>query len=107
VLGLRPRSRPLPLATTKLPRWTITGAPVRVQSLCAENLTKRSAKARGETADRPTSLIFPLFEGAKLARWRKPGEVFSFHLLLSQRLAKLLHLADIIDRIHLLNVLRI
>ena len=40
-------------------------------------------------------------------RCRKPGEVFSFHLSLSQRLANLLHLADMLDRIHLLDVHRI
>jgi hypothetical protein len=44
---------------------------------------------------------------AKLARRREPSEVFSFHFLLSQRLANLLHLADMIDRIHLLDVHRI
>jgi len=82
-------------------------APVRVQSLCAENVTKGSTKAQGP-GDRPTRFdLPPFFEAAKLARCRKPGEVFSFHCLLSQRPAKLLHLADMIDRIHLLNVLRI
>jgi hypothetical protein len=45
-------------------------------------------------------------ETFRLARRRKPDEVFSFYLLLSQRPANLLHFADMIDRIHLLDVHR-
>ena len=82
-------------------------APVRVRSLCAENVTKAAQRRAGRPQIGQLLLIFPLFEAAKLTRCRKPGEVFSFHFLLGQRLAKLLHLADMIDRIHLLNVLRI
>jgi hypothetical protein len=39
-----------------------------------------------------------------LARHWKSGEVFGFDFLLSHGSADLLHFADMIDRIHLLNV---
>jgi len=46
-------------------------------------------------------------ETGKLARRRKPGKVFGLHFLLGQYVANLLHFANVIDRIHLLDVHRI
>jgi len=47
------------------------------------------------------------FEAGRLARRRKPGEVFGLYFLLGQYVANLLHFANVIDRIHLLDVHRI
>ena len=46
-------------------------------------------------------------ETGRLARRRKPGEVFGLYFLLGQYVANLLHFANVIDRIHLLDVHRI
>jgi hypothetical protein len=46
-------------------------------------------------------------ETGRLARHRKPGEVFGLHFLLTQSVTNLLRFANVIDRIHLLDVHRI
>ncbi|MFL6551746.1 MAG: hypothetical protein ACJ8LV_00080 [Chthoniobacterales bacterium] len=46
------------------------------------------------------------FEAGRLARLQESGDGFGFYLLFSHGSANLLHFADIIDRIHLLDVHR-
>ncbi len=47
------------------------------------------------------------FEAGRLVRLQESGDVFGFYLLCSHGSANLLHFADIIDRIHSLDVHRI
>ena len=56
---------------------------------------------------RPATSCCANRETGRLARHRKPGEVFGLHFLLAQSSTNLLHFADMIYRFHLLDVHRI